>query len=196
LKLPGLPDVIESATFDPELGLDDPDIDVLDLGHPLVRRMMDLIKLETFDKADDSYGRTAGMLTNDVQETTAIISLLVRFVADTTPVQIFEDLVTLALPVYGENPLSSDQTSRLIAASPAKGSLTDKEVSEVLRDVLKREDLTTLIQARIQERQVEIAQKREEFRKSLNRDLSWLDRTEEINLGSWDILAINILWLV
>ena len=43
LQLPGLPVVIKSATFDPDLALDDPDIEMLDLGHPLVLRLMDLI---------------------------------------------------------------------------------------------------------------------------------------------------------
>jgi len=194
LKLPGYPDVIESATFNPERGLEDPDVDVLDLGHPLVRRMMDLVKLETFDKAEDSYGRSAGMLTKDVQETTAVLTLLVRFVTETTPIQIFEDLVTLAIPAYEEEPLPPQAADKLHNANPAAGSLTDAEVSEVLRDVLNREDLTPLIEARIQARQGEIAKARESFRKSLNRDLAWLGQTEQINLGSWDILAINILW--
>jgi len=67
-------------------------------------------------------------------------------------------------------------------------------VSEVLRDVLNRDDLTNLIEACIQARQDEIAQKRKDFRESLNRNLSWLDQMEQISLGSWDILAINILW--
>jgi len=194
LKLPGFPDEIESATFNPELGLDNPEIDVLDLGHPLVRRIMDLVKLQAFDKSDQAYARSAGMLTKDVQETTAVISLLVRFVTETSPTQIFEDLVTLAIPVYGDTTLSTAETKYLITPSPASGALTDAEVGEVVQDMLNRDDLKALIQNRIQTRLNEIAQTREDFRKSLNRELTWLDQTEEIHLGSWDILAINILW--
>ncbi|MBW6465442.1 MAG: DEAD/DEAH box helicase [Brevefilum sp.] len=194
LKLPGLPDVIPSATFNPERGLEDPGTDVLDLGHPLVRRMIDLIKLETFDQAEDSYGRSAGMLTRDVKETTAVLTLLVRFVTDTEPIQIFEDLVTLAIPAYGDQPLPAEDTDRLAKPDPAPGALTEAELGEVLGDVLQREDLADLIETRIQERQAEITRARAAFRQGLQRDLTWLDQTEHISLGSWDILAVNILW--
>ena len=67
LQLPGIGDVITRATFDPHRGLDDPEIDILDLGHPLVRAMLDLFKRESFqpesgDYTDQvHYGRTAVM---------------------------------------------------------------------------------------------------------------------------------------
>lgn len=194
LKVPGIPNIIPIATFNPELGLDDPEVDVLDLGHPLVGRMMDLIKLETFNITQDSYGRSAGMLTKDVQKTTTVITLLVRFVTETTPIQIFEDLITLALPAYGETILSNQDAARLAQAVPFPGNLSKDEIGEVVQDVLDRTDLNQKIAARIQDRQQEITVEREAFRRSLNRSMAWLDQTESISLGSWDILAINILW--
>jgi SNF2 family DNA or RNA helicase len=194
LRLPGIPDEIKSATFDLTRGLNDRNVEVLDLGHPLVRRLMDLIKQETFDLDKGSYGRSAGILTGSVTESTAVLSLLVRFVVDTTPAQIFEDLVTLATPVYSGTSLSINETNKLSQAEPSAGSLSEDEIKEVLEDVLYREDLNHLIKTRIEERRQEIIAERIAIRKSLQRDAKWLDDTEKINLGSWDILAVKILW--
>lgn len=194
LKLPGFPDIIKSATFDPNVGLDDSQIEMLDLGHPLVRRLMDLIKQETFNLEHGSYGRSSAMLTKDVTETTAVVTMLVRFVTKTIPIQIFEDLISLAFPVYSTNEISSEDVLKLINANPAKGTLTQPEISEVLTDVLNREDLQSLINTRINSRLAEIIEERRAFRQSLNRDVAWLDTTDSISLGSADVLAINILW--
>lgn len=194
LKLPGLPETIKSATFDPNKGLENPEIEVLDLGHPLVRRLMDLIKQETFNLEHGSYGRSAAMLTNDVKEMTAVLTLLVRFVTDTTPVQIFEDLVTLALPVYSEKKYNKDEMENLADANPAAGRLTNDEVTETLEYVLQRADLTKLIEERIHARKDEVIKDRKDFRQSLNRDVEWLTDSDKIDVGSWDILAVNILW--
>jgi len=194
LRLPGIPAEIKSATFDSSRGLDDQSVEVLDLGHPLVRRLMDLIKQETFDLEKGSYGRTAAILTGDVSESTALFSLLVRFVADTTPAQIFEDLVTMALPIYSGTRLSAEETLKLAQAQPVSGNLSKNEISEVLEDLLARDDLNSMIEARVEERRQEIIQERRAIRESLQRDATWLDQAEKITLGSKDILAIKILW--
>lgn len=194
LKLPGIPDVIKSATFEPDKSLHDPDVEVLDLGHPLVRRLMDLIKQETFNLEHGSYGRTAAMLTHEVSETTAVLTLLVRFATETTPSQIFEDLVPMAFPVYTENVISPEDAQKLIQATPAIGNLSRSEIAEVLADTLNRKDLQTMIDSRLQSRLKEIIAERQAFRQSLNRDVAWLDGSDKIKVGSADILAVNILW--
>ncbi|MBC8507650.1 MAG: helicase [Chloroflexi bacterium] len=194
LRLPGIPDELKSVTFDSTRGLDDKSVEVLDLGHPLVRRLMDLIKQETLDLEKGSYGRTAAMMTSAVKEQTAFISILVRFVADTTPAQIFEDLVTMAVPVYSGTSLPNKETDRLSNAEPCVGSLSKDEISEVVEDLFNRDDLNLLIETRVEQRRQEIIAERRAIRESLQRDATWLDQTEQISLGSWDTLAIKILW--
>ena len=194
LQLPGLPVVIKSATFDPDLALDDPDIEMLDLGHPLVLRLMDLIKRETFNIAGGSYGRTAAFFTKDVSETTALLTLLVRFATQTTPSQVFEDLVTLAFPVYSERVLPPELADKLSKAKPVPGHLSPQELSEVVTDALSRGDLSELISNRIDARLAEILADRRAFQQSLNREVAWLDGSDNIAPASSDILAVTILW--
>ncbi len=194
LKLPGLPDLIKSATFDPNKGLESPGTEVLDLGHPLVRRLMDLIKQETFNLEGGSYGRSAGLLTEDVQQMTAVITLLVRFVTHTTPKQIFEDLVSLGVHIYSEDAIAPHKLEALLSAQPAPGFLPPSDVGEALQDLFTRDDLHNLIEDRIQDRQREVIATRKTFRQSLKREIAWLGESDNIEVGSWDILAVNILW--
>jgi len=194
LSLPGIPNEIPRVTFDPARGLDATDIEVFDLGHPLVRRLIDLIKLEAFEADKGAYGRSAAILTRDVSETSAILTLMVRYVTQTTPAEIFEDLVTIALPVYSERTLSEAEISQIMGATPTSGSLSQEEIQEVLGDVLARYDLKKIISEHIAARKDYIVAERKAIREDLHREAEWLEKTEELFVGSWDLLAVKILW--
>jgi hypothetical protein len=198
LRLPGIDAQIERATFDPKLGIDQPDVDVLDLGHPLVRRLMDLIKREAFqpDSAQETtrYGRTAVVLTGDVEEMTALYTLLVRYVTKGQPPQILEDLLTVALPVYADQPLSAAEAVKLSQPLPAAGQLSLEEKQEVLTDALKRSDLNQIMDSQIRTRREQIEASRRKLRESLNREADWLHDADQLTLSSWDLLAVKVLW--
>ncbi|MFO8145168.1 MAG: helicase-related protein [Candidatus Syntrophosphaera sp.] len=198
LHLPGLGEEIPQASFDPEKGLDNPEVEVLDLGHPLVRRLMDLLKTETFqdqDQGDDlNYGRTAVEYSPDVVETTAMYSLLVRYVTQTDPPQILEDIVTVGLPVYGEDPLPTDQTNKLKKAGVVRGTLTEDEKVDVLRDALEREDLDHILSSSVQLQKESLEEERRQLQQRLGEDVAWLEGADELEVGSWDLLAVKILW--
>ena len=196
LQIPGIPSQIKRSTFDPERGLHDAEVEVFDLGHPLVRRLFVLIKQEAFNQEVENYGRTAAVLTKDVSETTGIYSVLVRYATESTPVEIIEDLIHVAIPVYSSDALSKELTERLLKAEPAAGSLSRDEIQEVLDDALSNEDLSHLLEGEISLRKGEIEAEREAFRASLQRDAEWLDAADILSVGSWDLLAIQILWPV
>lgn len=194
LQIPGVPSKINRATFDPARGLHDIEIDVFDLGHPLVRRLLDIIKQEAFNQELENYGRTAGVLTSDVKEVTALFTVLVRYATASTPVEIIEDLVYVAIPVYAPTPLSSEETIRLLNAESVAGRLLQEDIQEELEAALAIGDLNELIETQIVKRKEEIAAERQAFRASLQRDAQWLEAADELSVGSWDLLAAQILW--
>ena len=78
LRGPGVPAVIERATFDPEAALEDPDLTAIDLSHPLVRRLIEQVKARFFAGGAES-GRVAYVVTPDVSEVTALAQVIARY---------------------------------------------------------------------------------------------------------------------
>jgi len=95
------PDAFE-ATFDPERGYEQEEIDVLDLAHPLMQRVIELIKQETFDTEGDYYGRTAAKVNREAQEVTAMIWGLARFVIQSEPTSVVEELIPIQYYPYSD----------------------------------------------------------------------------------------------
>jgi hypothetical protein len=140
LQTASVGEVIERATFDPEWALDDPDVTLLDVGHPLVRRLIEEVKQNAFREVAH-YGRTAYVVTPDVDEVTALFHLLVRYVVNMEPTSIVEELLPVAVPVYGGEwdvlagqltKVSGEEARRLYEARPSAETRTEREVREVL----------------------------------------------------------------
>jgi SNF2 family DNA or RNA helicase len=200
LRMPGVSEIIAHATFDPQTGLDHNDVDVLDLGHPLVRRLLDILKRRAFEAdrmsvdAQTHYGRTAVMLARDVPEMTALYTLLARFTTATNPPQILEDLVSLAVPVYGDEVLDPTQEQKLVNVAPAPGTVTVDEAREALNDALNRPDLEDRIRKRIDSRLQQIVTERQHLRDELQRQAGWLQGADHLTVSSRDLLSVKILW--
>lgn len=159
---------------------------------------MDLLKTETFqyqNQGDDlSYGRTAVEFSPDVEEMTSLYALLVRYVTQTDPPQILEDIVTVGLPVYGQDPLPADQTKKLKDARVVRGTLTEDEKVDLLQQALDREDLDQLLSTQVVIQKENLEAERRTLKKRLGEDVAWLQGADQLNVGSWDLLAIKILW--
>jgi len=194
--------VIERATFDAELGLDDPDVTVLDMGHPLVRRLIEVVKQGAFRAGGEDtrhYGRTAYLVTKDVEEVTALFHLVVRYVVGTEPASIIEELLPVALPVYGEGVLDEDATLRLLEAQATAPMRADDEVQETLADALAIYGLDELLVAAVEARRRALAGERREMRQQMERQAGagmseWLRGMDDLASGSYDVLAITLLY--
>ena len=65
-------------------GRDDPELEVIDLGHRLVRNLVDLVKQLTFSsKESDVYGRTACVATKAATKVSAVYTFLARYAVHT-----------------------------------------------------------------------------------------------------------------
>jgi ERCC4-related helicase len=196
LILPGILNIMQKATFDAKRGQTENDVEVMDLSHPLVCRLMDLIKQKTFDLKDATYGRTTAILTKDVTETTALVTILARFITKTKPIEVYEDLVTIAFPVYSEGSFSVEDVARFSQLPSSGGNLTKDEVKDVIQDVLNRKGLETIIEKALDKRVLIISSQRQQMIESLGQNIEWLQKTEKLSIGSWDLLALKILWPV
>ncbi len=205
LQTASMGEVIERATFDPEWALDDPDVTLLDVGHPLVRRLIEEVKQNAFREKGDRkgcpYGRTAYIVTPDVAEVTALFHLLARYVVHTEPASIVEELLPTALPVYSNQPsiVSRQQASRLLAAQPSAQTRTASEVQEALTDALAIEGLDGLLESAVEDRRRELAAERRRMQDQMqekegSQPAEWLQGIDDLSPGSFDLLTVTVLF--
>jgi hypothetical protein len=209
LQTAAVGEVIERATFDPEWALDDPDVTLLDVGHPLVRRLIEAVKQYAFydedlpDEDGRRYGRTAYVVTPDVDEVTALFHLLARYVVHTDPTSIIEELLPVAVPVYG-NLTGLRDLSGLLDVQPSEQTRTEGEVQEALSDALAIEGLDDLLEDAVEVRRRELVTERERMRcKALHNQMEqqegsqpgeWLEGIADLARGSFDLLTVTVLF--
>jgi hypothetical protein len=196
LQTASVGEVIERATFDAEWALDDPDLTLLDVGHPLVRRLIEEVKQGAFSETEH-YGRTACIVTPDVEEVTALFHLLARYVVNTQPTSIVEELLPVALPVYGDGPLDAEAIRRLLRVTPTSETRTEAEVRETLADALAIEGLEELLDEAVERRRQELAAERRGMREQMEgradaQTAEWLQGIDDLSPGSFDLLTVTI----
>ena len=188
-------DTIEKATFSPELALEEPDKTLLDIGHGLVRSLINLIKKECFSK-EENYGRVICIKTNDVREITGVYHILSRFMVKTEPVSIIEDFISVAIPYEEETYLPFDETQKILRARPEAGCITEDVWKEFLEDAPHLKEPAPVIKKALKEHMEKIINERKHFKEKLQSRGSpvkekWLEGIDDISLTSFDILAIT-----
>jgi superfamily II DNA or RNA helicase len=198
LQTASVGEVIEHATFDAERALDDPDLTLLDVGHPLVRRLVEEVKQSAF-RETEHYGRTACIVTPDVEEVTALFYVLARYVVNTEPTSIVEELLPVAMPVYGSQPLGVEATRRLFRVTPTSQTLTGAEARETLADALAIEGLEELLEQAVERRRQELAAERRGMRKQMEeradtQAAEWLRGIDDLSPGNFDLLTATVYY--
>ena len=200
LQTAAVGEVIERATFDPEWALDDPDVTLLDVGHPLVRRLIEEVKQRAFH-ADEHYGRTAYVVTPDVDEVTVLVHLLARYVVNTNPVSIIEELLPVAVPVYREkiDLTGLADLSGLWEVEPSAQTRTEGEVQEALQDAFAIPGLEQLLEDAVETRRQALATERRRMRAQMethktSQPAEWLDGIDDLAQGSFDLLTMTVLF--
>lgn len=187
--------VIPRATFDPMRGRGDPDLDVIDLGHPLVRNLIEFVKQETFTLTD-IYGRTGCVTTAAASKVSATYTFLARYAVHTSPISIIEELLTLGLEVHGNGEISQDEVSKLASGTPVSGTRTVDEMSEDLTVALSKRDLDEKLRRKAEERCQLLMVERQNIKKSLEArgEKEWLEGIDKLSVASVDLLCVIVYY--
>lgn len=186
---------IEKATFNPERALADPSIEVIDLGHPLVRQLIELVKQSAFADSS-SYGRTATMKIETIKRTTALYNVMARYVVQTKPVSIIEKIVPIAVELYGKDALSRVDTEKLTSAKPIPDNRSTGEKVEDLKEALNRVDLSEIISQELNKHLNEISNERKTMKSRLEKNgtQDWLSGIDNLAPGSFDLLSVTLYY--
>jgi superfamily II DNA or RNA helicase len=196
LQLPGIGERLEKATFDPAQALADPELTVLDIGHPLVRKLVDLVR-EDFFRVGADYGRTAAIVTDAASEVTVLYHCLVRFIVNTQPPSVIEELLPVAFPAYGEGACSEAQIERLLTASPKPRVVPPTETQPHFDAAEAIPLFHTALQAAVSARRNELVQERRELKARLEQEgdpavLEWLQGIDSLTVASQDLLTATL----
>ena len=184
------------VTFDPLQSRDNPDLEVIDLGHKLVRLLVERVRNDTFTQLD-TYGRTSVATTQGLKEAAVIYHLLIRYAVGTTPTSVVEELVPFGLGLYGVQRLDSGQVRALLSAIPTKENRSVEEMREALRVSLERPDLRDVITSFAEDKAKDLAKERHQMRERLEREgqhVEWLRGIDKVQLASTDILTVSVFF--
>ena len=191
-------EVINRATFNPLRGHDDPDLDVIDLGHPLVRNLIELVKEMTFTSTD-TYGRTAAIKTSSAKTVSGVYTFLARYTIHTEPVSIVEELLNVGINVYSGEQLEDEDVNLLMKSEPLPDERTIGEISNDLHLALERDELEGILWNKTQDRCDELIVERRRVKESLiesgeSGERDWLRGFDDITPTSIDLLCVTIYY--
>ncbi|MCJ7763387.1 SWF/SNF helicase family protein, partial [Candidatus Bathyarchaeota archaeon] len=189
--------VLQRVTFDPLRGRDDPELEIIDLGHRLVRNLIDLVKQLTFSSKDTAvYGRTACIATRSATKVSAVYTFLARYAVHTKPVSIVEELLRVGFEVHGGSKFSQADVEALSRSVPVVHSRTKPEMREDLVAALSKPDLEKELAGRAEERCAELAVEREQVKKSLEGrgEQQWLEGIDNLSVASVDLLCVTVYY--
>lgn len=187
-------DTIKKVTFDPELALTHPEAIILDAGHPIVRKLIDLVKAEFFTTGG-LYGRNAYFYSSDTDTVIYLYNFLIRYTAGLKEKRVIEELMTISIDSYTGKTIQNSvfkpgQTTR---------NLLQPELAETLREALSFNRLDQIVREKILERRLILIDERQELYKKIlveskNTDQpAWLDDIIHIEDAGYDLLTITII---
>jgi hypothetical protein len=195
LQLPGIGNELRKATFSPEMALADPDLNVLDIGHPLVRRLVEIVK-EDFFRAGAQSGRAVSIVTPGCKEVTVLYRFLARFAAQNHG-SVLEELVDAAFPVYGDRAYTIEEIERLLAMPPAARLAKPAECQPHFDAAWGSTVREKAVKDAVERRRQELVRERTELRERIKKDskaadTAWLDGADQIKLISLDLLTATL----
>lgn len=168
-------------TFDPLTGVDDPTLDVVDLAHPLLRRLVDL----TLDDArlPDCRGRVAAKVVQTDTGRAVIHHVLFRYVANADPPVLLEELLPLAFHAGDGNPLDANAA---LSASAGQGTVYAGDVRADAAAALADPDLEAHLTATANQRASDLASRHAEL------TAAWADGLTDVRPTSRDLVALTL----
>lgn len=197
LMLPKYGNKLEKITFDTEVGLIHPDAIVLEIGHPFVRRLIELVKNEFFG-AKAAYGRNAYYFSDKADSVCFIYNVLVRFTVGNIEKRVIEELLTFGIDGYSNSLLGDAITSSLKPTATTE-TIEETLFKDYLKNALDLPDFNKILDKKIEERRQKLIKERQELYKKIIKETEadnsdkWFDEMIYIEKAGSDLLTLSIV---
>jgi len=185
---------IKKVTFDPELALTHPEAVILDAGHPLVRKLIDLVKADFFNTGG-VYGRNAYFFSSENDTVIYVYNFLVRYTAGLKEKRVIEELLTITIESYSGKAI----LNTVFKPAQTTRSLSQSDLADTIRDALSYSNLDQIVREKIRVRRLKLIEERQELYKKIlveskNTDQpAWLDDIIHIEDAGYDLLTVTII---
>ena len=178
-------------TIDAQLAREDLSIDVVDLAHPLVRRLVDLVRDEGVGNLDGSQlGRVTGYAHPEATEVSVIAHVLARFLTASSPPVLMEELVPVVVRAWSEREVPSQEASALLTPTRAVSSLDQTDVLAAVEEVKRGGALDRAIDREVGERRKELQARGQQLAEAGG---PWASGMADLSLASRDILTVTVV---
>lgn len=197
LIVPGIPEIIEKATFDEKIALQEPGIEQLNTGHPVIRRLIELIKRDVFSPEKDVYGRTCVVATPDVDHVTALYHFLVRYTVGREKPSVIEEIIPVACDLVTRSFPEDRVAERLSDVEKVPlPQVREENARKHLKTALSEDMWSDIFSDNIEKRRQEISEERIQLKDQLSeacQDTGWLEDASEVSVASHDLISLRLL---
>lgn len=197
LELPQYGDKLTKITFDPEIGLTHPDATVLEIGHPFVRRLIEIVKSEFFGK-NGIYGRNAWYYSNQVSSVCILYNVLVRYTVGLREKRVIEEMLTFGFD--GSNQIELDEEFiRKLSPGNTTETLSENDFKDFMEEAINFPNFTKILVEKIEGRRLKLISERQELYKKIIKETDstdealWIDDEIYIDKAGADLLSITIV---
>lgn len=197
LELPKYGDKLSKITFDPEIGLTHPDATVLEIGHPFVRRLIEIVKSEFFGK-NGIYGRNAWYYSSQVNAVSFVYNVLVRYTVGLKEKQVIEEMLTFGFDGFNQKEMPESFIKSLVP-STTTNELSEEDFKDFMDEAINFPDFKKIMNQKIEERRLKLIAERQELYKKIIKETdntdeaSWIDDIIYIEKAGADLLTITVV---
>ncbi len=184
-----------NLTFDSITAAKNPSLNLIDLGHPIVVKLIEKIKYSSLNEKE-RYGRTAAVKVEIKYPVTAIFHILARYIVDTEPKSIIEELFDVGIEVYDGEILSEESVEAIKNANIVIMDRTMDEIKKDIKKSVKIPNLHQMINEQTNQRCLKIIDERKQMKQKLEDEApkEWLEGIDKISVGSTDIMAVTLYY--
>jgi superfamily II DNA or RNA helicase len=194
LRVPGVEKDLTKVVLNPEDRKLHPTATLIDVGHPVVRRLNALIRQEGL--RGEERARTAAFISSDVPRTTLLAHGILRAVSQTTPPVLLEELVVFGVEGGLEaGKLSQNEAEKRTGAKPAQGVVNPQEAIDRIRTFVGSQDFRTAQETAVADALNRIAAFRSRAKMELERNAesTWTQGYDQLELIGFEIYGYTLI---
>jgi ERCC4-related helicase len=197
LRVPGVGEKIEKAVLDPALRAKHPGCTVLDVGHPLIRRLTTLVREQAFQR-DQHGGRTTAFYLPGIRDSHLIGQGLLRGIARTEPPVLVEQILTfgIRMGLAGTNILTPEECEAVLNSEVSGRRVRAEDGTQRICDALARPQWEEAQKKAVEEAATELSRQRRAMLEELGAsaaDLSgWAKGFDQIDVVGFDLFTLSL----